>query len=40
MIDLHHKHAKQIVQLYIEMKHLQKMIFEKDDIVLRLDGSI
>ena len=22
------------------MKHLQKMIFEKDDIVLRLDGSI
>lgn len=40
IVDLHHKHAKQIVQIYIETKKLQQTIFELDDQILSLDAQI
>ena len=40
ILNLHHRHARQIVQIYIESKRLQRLVFEKDDMVLHLDGII
>ena len=37
---IHSKHMHQIVQIYQEIKSLEKLVFEKDDAVIKMDTMI